>query len=197
MNPDAREFLVNEYSRLSELMSTLTTIAYTILSGGVVVFGTLVGDLEKGTVYAYMLALVPTLLAVILGQITHAIYFCYFRLLKIAEEFGVRDDAWHEWEMVIYKSLNKRRFVFTMTQYSGSFPMAVALYFGAAATLIFVLLETASRCWELAWLIALFISVVISIGNVFLTRNRLEPTSFYRRLAKTFGHHTALLHNSP
>ena len=174
MNPERREFLINEYSNLNQLVVVTWTVAYSILSGGIVLFGFLVTQVRnRDDSYAFMLTLAPTVLSLVLGQLTYAGYFCYFRMLEIAKEFEVR-DLWHRWDDILRKA-NKKRCGLFGTSYAGSFPMMVVLYIGILLTPCYVF--TQLYCG-----VPFYFSVVMSVFNLWLTHHRLDPSSFYDRL---------------
>src|SRR5262245_65621341 len=96
METNYKQFLITEYQQLSAFVSNAWTISYTVLTGGVIAYGFLISQIQlhrDEEVFAAMLTLVPTVLALILGQLTSAVYFFFFRMLEIASEFDVRDRS--------------------------------------------------------------------------------------------------------
>lgn len=111
MYPERRDFLINEYSILNSCISNIWTLFFTVLAGGLGLFGFLVKQMheaeggEIAAFYAVSIILVPTALSLALGQLHYATYFFYFRILEIAREFRVT-DSWSKWERIVKKDMD-------------------------------------------------------------------------------------------
>jgi hypothetical protein len=191
MTSERRDFLINEYSNLNAYVSSAWTLSYTVLAGGIGLFGFLVTQVQensaaaapKATLYAFMLTLVPTILSLILGQITSAVYFFYFRMLEIAKEFEV-NDAWYRWDYLVRKAMDQPRYVWITwigePRYAASFPLAVVSYIGTIFTPFYLFIQC-------PWNVSFFFAVVMTPVNLWLTYTRLVPLSFYQRIKDDFG----------
>jgi hypothetical protein len=186
-----RKSAINEYSNLNAYVSSAWTLSYTVLAGGIGLFGFLVTQVQensaaaapKATLYAFMLTLVPTILSLILGQITSAVYFFYFRMLEIAKEFEV-NDAWYRWDYLVRKAMDQPRYVWITwigePRYAASFPLAVVSYIGTIFTPFYLFIQC-------PWNVSFFFAVVMTPVNLWLTYTRLVPLSFYQRIKDDFG----------
>ncbi|MGH8594988.1 MAG: hypothetical protein ACREV3_14400 [Gammaproteobacteria bacterium] len=188
MIPEKRDFLINEYSNLNDYVSNAWTISYAVLSGGVGLFGFLVAQVQensaaaahKATFYAVMLTLVPTILSLVLGQLTSAVYFFYFRMLEIAKEFEV-NDVWHRWDYLVREARKQPRYaLFGVSRYSASFPLAVVSYIGTIFTPFYLFIQFPGS-------VSFFFAVAMTPVNLWLIYKRLVPFSFYQRVEDDFG----------
>ncbi len=188
MTSERRDFLINEYSNLNAYVSSAWTLSYTVLSGGIGLFGFLVTQVQensaaaapKATLYAFMLTLVPTILSLVLGQLTSAVYFFYFRMLEIAKEFEV-NDVWHRWDYLVREARKQRRYWWIgVPRYAASFPLAVVSYIGTIFTPFYLFIQC-------HWSVSFFFAVVMTPVNLWLTYKRLVPLSFYQRIEDDFG----------
>jgi hypothetical protein len=186
-----RKSVINEYSNLNAYVSSAWTLSYTVLAGGIGLFGFLVTQVQensaaaapKATLYAFMLTLVPTIMSLVLGQITSAVYFFYFRMLEIAKEFEV-NDVWYRWDCFVRKAMDQPRYVWITwigePRYAGSFPLAVVSYIGTIFTPFYLFIQC-------PWNVSFFFAVVMTPVNLWLTYTRLVPLSFYQRIKDDFG----------
>lgn len=189
MTSERQDFLINEYSNLNAYVSSAWTLSYTVLSGGIGLFGFLVTQVQensvaaaapKATLYACMLTLVPTLLSLVLGQLMSAVYFFYFRMLEIAKEFEV-NDVWHRWDYFVRKAKEQPCYAWIgVPRYAGSFPLAVVSAFGTIFTPFYLFIQC-------PWRVSFFFAVVMTPVNLWLTYKRLVPFSFYQRIEDDFG----------
>jgi hypothetical protein len=198
MASERRDFLINEYSNLNAYVSSAWTLCYTVLSGGIGLFGLLVTQVQenssvvaapKATLYAFMLTLVPTILSLVLGQITSAVYFFYFRMLEIAKEFEV-NDVWHRWDYFVSTKARERPLFYAwigVPRYAGSFPLAVVSYIGTIFTPFYLFIQF--PCIQFPWSVSFFFAVLMTPVNVWLTHKRLVPLSFYQHIEKDFDFH--------
>jgi hypothetical protein len=137
----------------------------------------------RATLYAFMLTLVPTALSLVLGQLTSAVYFFYFRMLEIAKEFEV-NDIWHRWDYLVREAKKQRRYALIgMPRYAASFPLAVVSYIGTIFTPFYVFIQ-------FPWSASFFFAVVMIPVNLWLTYRRLVPLSFYHRVEADLGFHS-------
>jgi hypothetical protein len=191
MTSERQDFLINEYSNLNAYVSSAWTLSYTVLSGGIGLFGFLVTQVQensaaavpKATLYAFMLTLVPTILSLVLGQLTSAVYFFYFRMLEIAKEFEV-NDVWHRWNYFIMRKAKEKRYYawIGVPRYAASFPLAVVSAFGTIFTPFYLFIQ-----FPCPWSVSFFFAVVMTPVNLWLTYKRLVPFSFYQRIEDDFG----------
>jgi hypothetical protein len=196
MTSERQDFLINEYSNLNAYVSSAWALSYTVLAGGIGLFGFLVTQVQenvaaapKATLYAFMLTLVPTILSLVLGQITSGVYFFYFRMLEIAQEFEV-NDVWHKWDDFVMKAKKKKRYTWIgIPRYAASFPLAVVSYIGTIFTPFYLfILQFPQFPWSVfPWSVSFFFAVLMTPVNVWLTYKRLVPHSFYQRIEDDFG----------
>jgi len=101
-----KEGLIHEYDGLSTLINNGWTIAYTVLGGGIAIFGVLIdkilninskNDYVMIFVYSICLLLLPIILTMIIGQITRASYIFSFRLSDIAKDLNIESNFWQIW----------------------------------------------------------------------------------------------------
>jgi hypothetical protein len=194
MNEDQKTFLINEYSKLNDFMSNAWTILYSILSGGVLLFGYLAAQVASPTCeekhfYAMMLALVPTVLSLVLGQLNYALHFFFFRMLEIAEDFKLT-DFWHRWRHLLEEPgegpgeqpvIGSACMWLAVTRYAGSFPFVIALYTGTLFSPCYIL----ARFGDLLGKSFLFALVMVPI-NLWLTYKTLVPSGCYRRIKNDY-----------
>ena len=101
-----KDFLINEYSHLSQYMNTAWTLSYTIISGGIVILLSVLnlslgvpidtGITIKRILYDIVAILLPLILTVVIGQITASMYLFCLRMKNIAGKFAV-NDFWKLW----------------------------------------------------------------------------------------------------
>ena len=191
---EQKDFLVNEYSNLNRYVSNAWTIKYSILSGGVIIFGSLLSQaitVETSTVetskeqklYALMLPLVPTVLSLILGQLTFATYLFCFRMSKIAQRLKI-DDIWNQWFDILGSPKQSQ---FSSMTYAGSFPFVVVLSIGtiiAPIHIFFSFCDLKNLCSDPFFSILIFASIIIIPINMLLIYVQLMPKNLYKRVKR-------------
>ena len=131
-----KDFLINEYSHLSQYMNTGWTLCYTIISGGIVILLSVLNlslavpiDTEitiKRILYDIVAILLPLILTIIIGQITASMYLFCLRMKNIAGKFAVK-DFWKLW--IEQLNTNKQRAfnLYTLAVFRGSKTLGLSL----------------------------------------------------------------------
>lgn len=174
LTPFQKDFLVEEYCRLNELILTGWRISYTILTGAVMLFGVLFAQVpwvtgNDFTTNAFLLILLPTVLALIFGQIISSMNMACSRQIEIADEFNI-PDFWTQWVDNVKSFSGKHIFYrFLKSGAAGSFPFAIVLYLGAILSFLLIFTTEKSPSW-LRWT-----ATVITLINIILIHWRLNP----------------------
>ena len=186
MGPNKNDFLISEYSSLNSYVITIWTIMYTILSGVVVLYGYIVMQMyeQKSDNMVYllciMLVLIPTVSALVFGQLMSASYFFYFRIVQISEELSVC-DAWRIWKKAQNNVGNSLIRSIGLTHNSGSFPFLLILSFGAVTAPIFIYYRFKYFHFPLFGLFIILAAIIVLI-NWLVIYYSLAPKVLHSRI---------------
>ena len=167
------DFVSQEYSSLYQMVLTGWTISYTLLTGGIVVFGYLIERIGRSSdvnpwpdPYACMLLTLPPILAVIVGQITTAGYLAAFRMVEIARiykvcDFWTRMHCLRRYPQHSPKDRLMRKWDVLVC--AATFPMIVVIAIGTILSGVIVVSHYGWNYETVIWLIAAFISSGVAL----------------------------------